>query len=123
MSEEDLEGRYTEGQGGLDDCVSPDAPVGHDENVCVMPQKYHRGPGDEGDYETPERPARVIEPLRLEGVDRIVKPVKQVKWHRGLSTAVYLDEVETKPKSLPKNVVVRGCLAPTSKAGYYDMVI
>jgi len=115
MSNEGLGGRDTEGLTEQDDRVSLGARAGHDENDDAMPQKHRRGPGDEEDYETPERPERIIEPLRLEGVDRKVNPVKQVKWHRGLSTAIYLDEVDPWPKSLPKNVIVRGCLAPTSK--------
>jgi len=117
MSNEGLGGRDTEGLTEQDDRVSLGARAGHDENDDAMPQKHRRGPGDEEDYETPERPERIIEPLRLEGVDRKVNPVKQVKWHRGLSTAIYLDEVDPWPKSLPKNVIVRGCLAPTSKVG------
>ncbi|KAF8559559.1 hypothetical protein OG21DRAFT_1594402 [Imleria badia] len=108
------EGRDTEGQTELDDRVSPDAGADHDENDSAMPLKHRRGPGEEEDYQTPVRPA-IIEPLRLDGVERKVKPVKQVKWHRGLSTVVYLDEVDPRPKSLANNIVVRGCLAPTSK--------
>lgn len=114
VSEEGLGGRDTEGLTEQDDRLSLGACADRDENDCVMPQKHRRGPGDEEDYETPKR---IIEPLRLEGVDRKAKPVKQVKWHRGLSNTVYLDEVDPQPKSLPKNIVVRGCLAPTSKVG------
>ena len=117
MSNEGLGGRDTEGPTEQDDRVSLGARADHDENDYAMPQKHRRGPGDEEDYETPERPERIIEPLRLEGMDRKVTPVKQVKWHRGLSTTIYLDEVDPRPKSLPKNVIVRGCLAPTSKVG------
>ena len=113
-SEEGLETSDTEGQ---DDRASLGERTDHDENDYATLQKHRRGPGDEEDYETPERPERIIKPLRLEGADRKVEPMKQVKWHRGLSTAVYLDEVDPKPKPLPTNVVVRGCLAPTSKAG------
>lgn len=106
----------TEGQTELGDQVSPSARADHDENDYGMPLKHRHGPGDEEDYETPERPERIIEPVRLEGADTKVKPVKQVKWHRGLSAAVYLDEVDPRRKSLPKDgVVARGCLAPTSK--------
>lgn len=112
-SEDGLGSSDTEGQTKLGDLVSLGA---HDENDYAMPPKHRRGPGDEEDYETPERPGRIIEPLRLEGTDTKVKPVKQVKWHRGLSTAVHLDEVDPRPKSLQKDVVVvRGCLAPTSR--------
>ncbi|KAF8447980.1 hypothetical protein L210DRAFT_3527609 [Boletus edulis BED1] len=114
MSEDGLGSGEMDGQTELDDHEYLDVRADHDGNDCAMPQKHRRGPGDEGDYETPERPSRILEPLKLEGVDRMAKPVKQVKWNRGLSTTVYLDEVDPKPKSLP-NSVVRGCLAPTSK--------
>ncbi|KIJ69444.1 hypothetical protein HYDPIDRAFT_36506 [Hydnomerulius pinastri MD-312] len=89
----------------------------HDENDESMPRKHRRGPGDEEDYETPERPERPIKRLRFgEGVEEEVKPAKQVKWHRGLSTAVYLDELHPKPKSRPMDFVIgKGCLAPTVK--------
>lgn len=116
LSEEGLEISDTEGQTKLGDRVSLSPHADHDENDYAMPPKHRRGPGDEEDYETPERPERIIEPLRLEGTDRKAKPVKKVKWHRGLSTIVYLNEADPGPKSLPRDVVVvRGCLAPTSK--------
>ncbi|KAF8136339.1 hypothetical protein EV363DRAFT_1319349 [Boletus edulis] len=92
MSEDGLGSGEMDGQTELDDHEYLDVRADHDENDCAMPQKHRRGPGDEGDYETPERPSRILEPLKLEGVDRMAKPVKQVKWNRGLSTTVYLDE-------------------------------
>lgn len=116
-SEEGYGSRDMEGKTELDERLSLGARADHDENDCAIPQKHRRGPGDEEDYETPERPERIIEPLRLEGVDGKVKQMKQVKWHRGLSTTIYLGEVDPRPKSLPKNAVARGCLAPTSKVG------
>jgi len=116
-SEEGYGSRDTEGKTELDERLSLGARPDHDENDCAMPQKHRRGPGDEEDYETPERPERITEPLRLEGVDGKVIPMKQVKWHRGLSTTIYLGEVDPRPKSLPKDAVARGCLAPTSKVG------
>ena len=119
MSEEGLGASDTEGQTDLGDLVSLAACANHDENDYAVPPRHRRGPGDEEDYETPERPGRIIEPLRLEGADTDVRPVKQVKWHRGLTTAIYLDEVDPRSKSLPPDVVVvRGCLAPTSKVGF-----
>lgn len=109
------EGLGTSDIEGLGDRISLGGRANHDENDYVMSQKHRRGPGDEEDYETPERPERIIESLRLEEADRKVNSVKQVKWHRGLSTAVYVDEIDPRPQPLPKNVAMRGCLAPTSK--------
>ncbi|KAG8217499.1 hypothetical protein J3R82DRAFT_5647 [Butyriboletus roseoflavus] len=115
MSEEGLGASDMEGQTELGDRVSLGARANHDENDYAIPPRHRWGPGDEEDYETSERPERIIEPLRLEGADTKAKPAKQVKWHQGLTTAIYLDEVDPRPKSLPKDVVVKGCLAPTSK--------
>ncbi|KAH0830550.1 hypothetical protein J3R83DRAFT_2004 [Lanmaoa asiatica] len=116
MSEEGLGVSDTEGPTELNDRVSLGTRAEHDENDYAMPPKHRRGPGDEEDYETPERLERIIEPLRLEGADTKVKPVKQVKWHRELPNAVHLDEADPRPKSFSKGVVVvRGCLAFTSK--------
>ncbi|KAG9318463.1 hypothetical protein JVU11DRAFT_554 [Chiua virens] len=110
MSEDGLGTSETEGEHVLGDQTD------HDENDYVTSQQPSQDLRDDEDYETPEQPERTIEPLRLEGVNTIAKPVKQVMWHRGLSTAIYLDEVNLRPKSLSKDIVVgRGCLAPKSK--------
>ncbi|KAJ7774647.1 hypothetical protein DFH07DRAFT_952358 [Mycena maculata] len=75
---------------------------------------HRRGPGDEEDYETPRaaKRARSGSGSGEEGQEK-----KRVKWDRGLSTAVFLDDVEPGTKARPKeNLLMRGCLAPTAKA-------
>ncbi|KAJ7807063.1 hypothetical protein B0H14DRAFT_3483572 [Mycena olivaceomarginata] len=48
---------------------------------------------------------------------------KRVKWHRGLSTAVFLDEVEPRPNARPReNVVKKGRLASTAKSPLEDLI-
>ncbi|KAJ6496658.1 hypothetical protein C8R47DRAFT_973231 [Mycena vitilis] len=80
-------------------------------------RRHRRGPGDEEDYETPivHRAKRArAGSVSAEGE---YTEKKRVKWHRGLSTAVYLDEVEPRTKARPKeNLVTKGCLASTAKA-------
>ncbi|KAL4074454.1 hypothetical protein V8B97DRAFT_1689036 [Scleroderma yunnanense] len=77
---------------------------------------YNRGPGDDEDYETPEK-QRPAKRLRFgEDVEQEeMKPAKQVKWHRGLSTAVYLDDICPKPRPRSNHVIAKGCLAPSIK--------
>ncbi|KAH7916067.1 hypothetical protein BJ138DRAFT_1053698 [Hygrophoropsis aurantiaca] len=90
--------------------------LGHDENDSPR-DKYRRGPGDDEDYETPEKHERPIKRLRFgEGSEEETGEKKRVKWHRGLSTTIYLDELHPKPKARPKDLVIgKGCLAPAIK--------
>ncbi|KAJ7449789.1 hypothetical protein FB451DRAFT_1052753 [Mycena latifolia] len=81
-------------------------------------RRHRRGPGDEEDYETPKvgRPAKRARSGSASGEEGQAEK-KRVKWHRGLSTTVFLDEVEPRTRARPKeNVVKKGCLAPTAKA-------
>ncbi|KAJ6596871.1 hypothetical protein DFH09DRAFT_1132965 [Mycena vulgaris] len=91
----------------------------YSDDVDSSPVRRHRrGPGDEEDYETPKvgRPAKRARSGSASDEEEQVEK-KRVKWHRGLSTAVFLDEVEPRTKARPKeNVVKKGCLAPTAKA-------
>ncbi|KAF9246538.1 hypothetical protein BU15DRAFT_70618 [Melanogaster broomeanus] len=90
-----------------------DAHMEHDENDGAMPKKHRRGPGDEEDYETPDRP---VTGLTFGEAVEEGRVVKQVKWHRGLSTTVYLDDLHPKPKSGLKDLVIgKGCLKPAAK--------
>ncbi|KAF9227944.1 hypothetical protein BS17DRAFT_746939 [Gyrodon lividus] len=116
-SEDGLGASDTEGVTEFGDQSLLDTYMEHDENDGAMPRKHRRGPGDEEDYETPERPERPIKKMRFgEAVEEEATSVKQVKWHRELSTAVYLDDLHPKPTSRPKDFVIgKGCLAPTSK--------
>ncbi|KAJ7097946.1 hypothetical protein B0H15DRAFT_773040 [Mycena belliarum] len=108
---------------GLSDIGNSSAMDLYSDDVDSSPVRRHRrGPGDEEDYETPKvgrsakRPSS-HSPSNEEG--QVGK--KRVKWHRGLSTAVFLDEVEPGTKARPKeNVVKKGCLAPTAKALQLD---
>ncbi|KAJ7709927.1 hypothetical protein B0H17DRAFT_1324739 [Mycena rosella] len=79
-------------------------------------RRHTRGPGDEEDYESPGRPVKRARSGSVSDDERQAEK-KRVKWHRGLSTVVFLDEVEPGTKARPKeNLFKKGCLAPTAKA-------
>lgn len=82
--------------------------------------RHRRGPGDEEDYETPERPDQHKETrLFVEADDQGGEPERRVKWDRGLFTAVYLDEVKLGSRQpLKENRSLKGILAPTAKVRY-----
>jgi hypothetical protein len=87
----------------------------HDEEE--QPLRHRRGPGDEDDYETPDR-AGIAKRLRLGGneSEAEVREKKRVKWDRGLSKTIYLDEVRPGERPRPaQNTIKKGCLAPTAK--------
>ncbi|EIW85204.1 hypothetical protein CONPUDRAFT_150038 [Coniophora puteana RWD-64-598 SS2] len=80
--------------------------------------KHRRGPGDEEDYETPEKIPRPLKRLKfaLEREEVAERMQRQVKWDRGLSTTIYLDDIVPNPKSRPKEFTIsKGCLASESK--------
>ncbi|KAG1782473.1 hypothetical protein EV702DRAFT_384241 [Suillus placidus] len=90
----------------------------HDENDGLVWTKHRRGPGEVEDYETPVRSDRPIKRLRLgEGPQQEEeRESKRVKWHHGLSTEIYLDEVHPRPNSWTKDLVIeKSCLALKSK--------
>ena len=88
---------------------------GHDRTDDGMTTMHSRGPGDEEDYETPEK-LRPVKRLRFgEDAHEEMKSAKQVKWHRGLSTAVCLDDIHPKPRLQSDHVIAKGCLAPSTK--------
>ncbi|KAJ7219252.1 hypothetical protein GGX14DRAFT_435345 [Mycena pura] len=96
-----------------------DSSVVDDTDMDSSPVRRHqRGPGDEEDYETPM--ASGVKRVRSESRsgEEGQAEKKRVKWHGGLATAVYLDEVEPRPWARPKENVagLKGCLAPTAKA-------
>ncbi|TCD69712.1 hypothetical protein EIP91_006479 [Steccherinum ochraceum] len=79
--------------------------------------KHRRGPGEDEDYETPPRAERPSKRGRFEenseeqmrgGNDR------RVKWDRGLSTTVFLDDSPPKPSRSSKDAG-KGCLTPAAK--------
>ncbi|OAX44630.1 hypothetical protein K503DRAFT_764836 [Rhizopogon vinicolor AM-OR11-026] len=90
----------------------------HDENEGVVSAKHRRGAGEVEDYETPEKSDRSIKRLRFgDDIQEEARERKRVKWHRGLSTEIYLDQVQPRPNSRNKDVIVeKSCLAPTSKS-------
>lgn len=81
--------------------------------------KHQRGPGDESDYETPERKAKLF----VEADYQDGEPERRVKWDRGLFTSVYLDEVKLGTRQpLKENRSLKGILAPTAKVCYSDFI-
>jgi len=107
------------GEGDMDLSFMSDMPLGDD----GRPLKHRRGPGDEDDYETPERPARPSKRTRIDGGDPDGdkdEKDKRVQWDRGLFTAVYLDELPD-TRIWPKNEnTKKSCLAKGSKAARLD---
>ncbi|KAK7014880.1 hypothetical protein R3P38DRAFT_1416261 [Favolaschia claudopus] len=88
-----------------------------DTDVDSSPVRRHKlGPGDEEEYQTPKVNGTKRERSNSMGEDAVEK--KRVKWDRGLSTAVYLDEVEprTKARSQEIAIIKKGCLTPAAKA-------
>ncbi|KAJ7582733.1 hypothetical protein C8J56DRAFT_228694 [Mycena floridula] len=78
-----------------------------------------RGPGDDEEYMTPRCPPKRP---RLDGeateteTEAEADNKKRVRWDHGLSTAVFLHEVQMRPYVRPKEVFIKkGCLAPTAK--------
>ena len=79
--------------------------------------KHQRGPGDEEDYETPERHDRHKKTKLFVEADNLdSESERRVKWDRGLFTSVYLDEVKLGTRQpLKENRSLKGILAPTAK--------
>ncbi|KAJ6547543.1 hypothetical protein B0H19DRAFT_998676 [Mycena capillaripes] len=105
---------FSEGEGDAGDESAADTYSDMDSSPV---RRHRRGPGDEEDYETPKMNGS--KRARAGSMDDDDGPAekKRVKWDRGLSTAVYLDEVEPRTMVHPKeNMVKKGCLAPTAKA-------
>lgn len=86
------------------------------DGVDGTPTKHIRAPGDESDYETPEKSERPAKRSRFEdGAEDVAD--KRVKWDRGLQTTVTFDDTPPKPRKPPKGEALnrKGCLAPTAK--------
>ena len=90
------------------------------ENGLGSLTKHRRGPGDESDYESPERLDRQKKAkLFVEADNQDDEPERRVKWDRGLFTTVYLDEVKLGTRQpLKENRSLKGILAPTAKVCY-----
>ena len=83
-------------------------------------QKHQRGPGDQEDYETPDKPPKRT---RLDEDDDMAVEKKRVKWDRGLSTMIYLEDVQPRGRARPKEIPIKkGCLAKTAKVGEQSSV-
>jgi hypothetical protein len=85
------------------------------------PIRHRRGPGDEGDYESPERIKRSEKRARA---DEMGEPgegarAKSVKWDRGLFTTIYFDDLplQSRARDRPQAPVTcaRGALAASAK--------
>lgn len=93
------------------------------QNLNALLEKHRRGPGDEEDYESPPRPERVVKRGRLEEQSE-EKNEKRVKWDRGLSTTVYLDDGPPNPsRKHREEFSKRGCLASTAKVSIYPFLL
>lgn len=108
----------TEGASDLGDQSMVSTNKEHDENEGVVSSKHRRGPGEVEDYETPERPDRPVKRLRFgDDTHEEARERKRVKWHRGLSTEIYLDQVQPQPSRSKDAIIEKSCLAPTAKVG------
>lgn len=119
--------RRSEDGPGLSDCEGASELGDHsilgfeqenDENDGAIWTKHRRGPGEMEDYETPVRSDQQVKRLRFgDGPQQEEeRESKRVKWHHGLSTEIYLDEIHPRPNSWTKDFVIeKSCLAPTSK--------
>lgn len=85
-----------------------------EDELDSSPIRHRRGPGDEEDYVTPKRPSKR---LRVEGEGRENDAEKKrVQWDRGLSTAVFLDELVPRANARPTaDIIKKGCLTPAAK--------
>ncbi|KAH9966649.1 hypothetical protein BC827DRAFT_686670 [Russula dissimulans] len=90
-------------------------PVGPD----GLPLRHRRGPGDEEEYESPERPEKRMR-VGEAGEREEEGAVKTVRWDRGLFTTFYFDDLplqsqaHDKPQATPSQN--RGALAGSAKA-------
>ncbi|KAI6005958.1 hypothetical protein EDD15DRAFT_2359080 [Pisolithus albus] len=118
-SEEGSTGSDTEGP-NEHPIHTPDG-YGHDTNVDLTPTRHVRAPGDEEDYETPERLSPIKRPrFGEEANDEQARPTKQVKWCYGLATTAFVDDIDPKPPFQRLDSRAKGCLAPSSKSIHLD---
>lgn len=108
----------TDGQSDQDD-----SSVFDDE---TSPLKHRRGPGDEEDYQTPDKPLKRLKFEDGDDEDEAKEEGRRVKWHRGLYTTIYLDEIHPRTRSRPtENAIKKGCLTPNSKVntGWFCYIV
>ena len=116
-SDEGREGSDTE---GVNELFEQLLDVGGPDRAVEGVASNRRDPGDEEEYETPEK-QRSVKRLRFgEDAEEQTRPTKQVKWHRGLSTAVNLDDIHPQPRPRSNHVIAKGCLAPSAKVSTFS---
>jgi len=100
--------------------------TGDDEEGLLLgpdgkPIRHRRGPGDEGDYESPERIKRSEKRARAgeTGEPGEGARAKSVRWDRGLFTTIYFDDLplQSRVRDRPQAPVTcaRGALADSAK--------
>ena len=104
-----------------DSCLTSDdeesLPLGPD----GQPTRHRRGPGDEEDYESPERMERPGKRARIHETGEPGEDVaaKNVRWDRGLYTTVYFDDLPLQSHASEKPQApatsTRGALAGSAK--------
>ncbi|KAI0065355.1 hypothetical protein BV25DRAFT_1821745 [Artomyces pyxidatus] len=96
------------------DDLEPTGPDG-------KPIGHRRGPGDDEDYETPEKHARPTKRVRLgspnDGIEEN-RETKRVRWDRGLFNTIYFEDVRPNVGERAKSVppASKGVLAGSAKA-------
>ena len=86
-----------------------------------QPIRHRRGPGDEEDYESPERIGRPGKRARIHETEEPGEEVavKNVRWDRGLYTTVYFDDLPLQSRASEKSQApatsTRGALAGSAK--------
>ncbi|KZT26216.1 hypothetical protein NEOLEDRAFT_1241097 [Neolentinus lepideus HHB14362 ss-1] len=108
------ERRARRSEGSLDDgdMVDPNQSIEWDPSTKTEEHpKHQRGPGDEVDYVTPEKPEPPAKKARFD-VSAEDKAAKRVKWDKGLHTLIYLDDPKPEHKG---SGLTKGALAKSAK--------
>ena len=85
------------------------------------PLRHRRGPGDEVQYETPERVERPRSRTRIDEADKPGEEaeMKTVRWDRGLFTTIYFDDLPLQSRTQDRSHTpvehTRGALARSAK--------
>ena len=91
----------------------PDMSADMDESIDTG---YVRGPGEEEDYQTPERPSKRARFGSEDPAGPSQKDKKYVTWDRGYPPFVFVDEVFPRPDLRPKDVQAqKSCLSTSAK--------
>ena len=84
--------------------------------VNGTPPRHLRGPGEESDYETPEKPERPAKRSRFDDDPEEIAD-KRVKWDRSLQETITFDDTPPRPRKPPKGDTLhrKGCLTVSAK--------